>query len=200
LPEGADIMSEKAADRRTKKTKKAICNAFAELLCEKELSKITVKEIIDKADVSRVTFYNHYLDVYDLHDKFEENTMLEIASLILELESTSYEEVFSHLIEYVDENQAAFRMIFSPNNTSKMLSKLEMLLVGLLRQLYIDQNKASAISENVDYIIYYRAHGIISVIQKWVRNDFKERAGIISKLLTALDRGIEKIIDDDSLR
>ena len=42
-------MNEKTEDRRTRKTKKAICDAFAELLTEKELHRITVKEIIDKA-------------------------------------------------------------------------------------------------------------------------------------------------------
>ena len=65
-------MSEKKTDRRTLRTRKAICDAFAELLSEKELHKITVQEIADKADVNRVTFYKHYLDVYDLYDKIEE--------------------------------------------------------------------------------------------------------------------------------
>ena len=106
-------MGEKTADRRTRKTRKAIFDAFAELLSEKELEKITVKELIDKADVSRVTFYNHYLDIYDLHDKFEESTMLEIASLVLELDTLSYKDFFTRLIGYVSENRSAFRMIFS---------------------------------------------------------------------------------------
>ena len=56
----------KPSDRRTLKTKKAILQAFSELLKEKELRKITVQEIVDKADISRVTFYKYYLDVYDL--------------------------------------------------------------------------------------------------------------------------------------
>lgn len=57
-------MSEKKTDRRTLKTRKAICDAFAELLAEKELHKITVQEIADNADVNRVTFYKHYLHIY----------------------------------------------------------------------------------------------------------------------------------------
>ena len=57
-------MSEKKTDRGTLKTRKAICAAFAELLYEKELHKITVQEISDKADVNRVTFYKHYAGVH----------------------------------------------------------------------------------------------------------------------------------------
>ena len=180
-------MSDKTNDRRTIKTKKAICRAFAELLVEKELHKITVKEIIEKADISRVTFYNHYLDVYDLHDKFEESIMLEMASLVLELESLPYSEVFSKIIGFVDENRAAFRMIFSPNGTNKMRFRMGTLLEGLLRQIYFEKNEGAAGDRNVDYMIYYRAQGMILVIQKWVLDDFKESAEVITKIMTVLD-------------
>lgn len=185
-------MSEKTNDRRTIKTRKAICRAFAELLMEKELHKITVKEIIEKADISRVTFYNHYLDVYDLHDKFEESIMLETASLVLELESVSYSEVFSKIIGYVNENRAAFRMIFSPNGTNKMRFSLGTLLEGLLRQLYFEKNEGAAADRNADYMIYYRAQGMILVLQKWVLDDFKEPADVITEIMTVLDGRTEE--------
>ena len=71
-------MSEKASDRRTLKTKKAIHDALADLLTEKELRKVTVQEIADKADINRATFYKHYLDVYDLYDKTEQDILSEI--------------------------------------------------------------------------------------------------------------------------
>lgn len=45
-------------DRRVARTKKAIKNAFAELMSEKEISEITVKDIAETADVNRKTFYN----------------------------------------------------------------------------------------------------------------------------------------------
>ena len=185
-------MSENTNDRRTRKTKKAICEAFAELLVEKELHKITVKEIIEKADISRVTFYNHYLDVYDLHDKFEESLMLEMASLVLELESVPYSEVFSKIIGYVNENRAAFKMVFSPNGTNKMRFRLGNLLEGVLRQLYLEENEDAAGDRNADYMIYYRAQGIILVIQKWVLDDFRESADVITGIMTVLDGRAEE--------
>ena len=49
-------MAEKSQSRRTSRTKKAICDAFAELMYEKELSKITVQELADRADVGRGTW------------------------------------------------------------------------------------------------------------------------------------------------
>ena len=43
---------EKKPDRRVLKTKKAIRNALAQLLAEKELEEITVKEVADTADIN----------------------------------------------------------------------------------------------------------------------------------------------------
>ena len=53
-------------DRRTKYTKKIIKETFINLLEQKELTKITVSEICEIADINRATFYRYYLDVYDL--------------------------------------------------------------------------------------------------------------------------------------
>ena len=47
-------------DRRQRKTRKAVFDAFAALLEEKRYSNITVQDIINRADISRSTFYSHF--------------------------------------------------------------------------------------------------------------------------------------------
>ena len=61
----------KRQDRRVSRTKRAIRNAFLNLLAEKELEKITIREIADGADVDRKTVYNYYSGVYDILDELE---------------------------------------------------------------------------------------------------------------------------------
>ena len=51
---------DKKTDRRVLKTKRAIYNAFVELLSEKEINHITITDISKKADINRKTFYNYY--------------------------------------------------------------------------------------------------------------------------------------------
>lgn len=46
--------------------KNRIADSFKELVLEKPVEKITIKEITDRAGVIRVTFYNHFQDKYDL--------------------------------------------------------------------------------------------------------------------------------------
>ncbi|WP_281198406.1 TetR/AcrR family transcriptional regulator [Staphylococcus schleiferi] len=59
-------------DRRVRKTKTAIKNAMITLLKTEKLDKITVNQIADVADINRATFYQHYLDKYDLLDQIEQ--------------------------------------------------------------------------------------------------------------------------------
>ena len=55
-----EIVWGKKMDRRQKKTREAIFNAFTALLSKKHYNQITVGEIIEKADVGRATFYAHF--------------------------------------------------------------------------------------------------------------------------------------------
>lgn len=47
-------------DLRVRKTIQGIKSAFEELICEKEYEKITVKELCDKAQINKKTFYHYY--------------------------------------------------------------------------------------------------------------------------------------------
>lgn len=61
-------MSGKKTDLRVIKTQKAIKKAFREMVMEMDAGKITVKELADRAQIHRKTFYLHYTTLDDLFE------------------------------------------------------------------------------------------------------------------------------------
>ena len=179
-------MGEKKTDRRTLKTRKAICDALAQLLYEKELRKVTVQEIADLADVNRVTFYKHYLDVYDLYEKIEKEVLVELGLLILQLQELPPDDAFEHLIGYIYDERLIFRMIFSPNSTGQLRDKFSKMVEGLFRQMQKEEN--DKLNDNMaEYLACYRAHGCIAVLEKWVRNDLDLPKDKMTEIISDLD-------------
>lgn len=59
-------MNAKIPDRRVQRTRQLLQDALVSLILEKGYQKITVQDIIDRANVGRSTFYSHYRDKDDL--------------------------------------------------------------------------------------------------------------------------------------
>lgn len=57
---------------------------------EKSVHKISVAEIVRKADISRATFYLHYLDIYDLLQKTEDDIISGILDEIAKFDESTY--------------------------------------------------------------------------------------------------------------
>lgn len=192
--------NKKPVDRRTVKTKKMIRRALAELLQEKELRKITVQEIADKAEVSRFTFYKHYLDVYDLYDKIERELLIDISVIVLQIENKTTEEFFQKLVQYIYDNSVTFGMIFNPNSKSNLRDKLSKLIEGMFKKLYSDKLRIQMDNKELAYICCYRSQGCLSVIQRWVINGLEEPCDYIVKSLSAIDKCIEQFFSDKAMR
>ena len=69
-------------DIRIEKTKTAIHNTFLELRSKKPLEKITIKELCEKAQINKSTFYSHYRDIYDLSDQLETDVVASVIEAI----------------------------------------------------------------------------------------------------------------------
>ena len=64
-------MEEKKVYRSALRSRRFICEAFMELLKEKHPEKITVTDIVKRADINRSTFYAHYTDVRNLMEELQ---------------------------------------------------------------------------------------------------------------------------------
>ena len=69
---------EEKTDLRIRRTKKSIRDAFFELIDENGFDSVTVKDITDRALISRNTFYLHYEDKFDLLNKISNELMRKV--------------------------------------------------------------------------------------------------------------------------
>lgn len=63
--------NEKKTDRRIERTRMSIRNAVMQLIIEKDFGQITVKELAERADINRKTFYMHYTSVQDVIEEVQ---------------------------------------------------------------------------------------------------------------------------------
>ena len=65
-------MNEKKMDSRVRRTKKLLREGLAQLMQEKSVKKISVRELSDLVEINRGTFYLHYKDIFDLVKEIED--------------------------------------------------------------------------------------------------------------------------------
>lgn len=117
-------------DRRQKKTRQAIFTAFVELLSHKEFARITVGEIIDRADVGRATFYAHFETKEALLRELCGELFCHIFDAVENapehhrhiFDCDDHEEVFLHLFRHLQRNDNHILELISAGNNPLFLT------------------------------------------------------------------------------
>lgn len=68
-------MTERKENRSARRSRRLIRQAFEQLLTEREFSKITIIDIVERADLNRSTFYAHYPDIYGIVEEMQNEIM-----------------------------------------------------------------------------------------------------------------------------
>ena len=184
-------MAKNTENRRTSRVKTAICDAFAELMYEKELSKITVRELVDKADVGRATFYKHYYDIYDVYEHIEKTVLVDLGAIITGEGIKLEYEVYPAVFEYIQENPKIFKMIFSPHNNVPLYQKLLQTVEGLNRLIWAEIFGVNMDDSRVECAIKYHSNGCLAIVADWVISDFKQPQSFITEALSGFDKGTQ---------
>lgn len=95
---------EKRTYAASDQTKQALAAALKELMAQKSVDKITIRDLTDRCGIRRQNFYYHFADVYDLMRwMFQE----EAVSLLARHEGTLlWQEGIVQLFQYLEENKA----------------------------------------------------------------------------------------------
>ena len=162
-------MKAKEVNRSSEKTRNAIRLAFAELLKEKnELKKITVSELVKKADINRGTFYIHYDSIYDVAEEFEAEV---IESLSIEtLSLSSIESIylyFDEVFKYLKENEQIYKMLLVSDAPLLFLKKLDKYTTNTLFE-FLNNNSEIRKSKSLKLDVSFFVDGIMNQILKYL--------------------------------
>lgn len=181
-------MIEKKTDRRIVRTKKAIKNAFAELLAEKDINDITVSDIAEYADVNRKTFYNYYAGVFEVVDEIENDIIKRFDTMLAEADiETNIKNpytVFEKLTALINTDMDFFGFLLSMNGNVSLVTKI----VDMLKEktIAVMESRTSIEKWRLETVLDYAISGMFSVYQQWFNSDRRQSIEEISELIGAM--------------
>ena len=166
---------------RTLETKNNIKEAFWEIYKEKDISKITVSEVIGKAGYNRSTFYVYYSDVYAILEEIEDS----VFKVFLRFNpSKNLDDITTEITEAYKTEGEYLSVLISEHGDPQFTRKLINYLLPVVKSdLRIASN-----DKTFDYMFEYHVNGLMSTMGLWIRKG----RDIPPETILRLVRGIER--------
>ena len=176
-------------DRRQKKTREAIFNAFCELLAKKHYNQITVGEIIARADIGRATFYAHF----ETKDFLLKELCRELFCHIFDSTSEGNEHhvhifecdapssVFLHLLQHLQKNDHNILSLLTCENNDLFLKYFKESLEGLIVKKLpsLSDNKPSGLPDA--FWLNHVSATFVEAVRWWIAGGMKESAQTVAR-------------------
>ena len=150
-------------------TEEKILEAAIKLLEEKNLDKISVKDICDECGINRNTFYYHYADIYAVLD-----AMLENASSVMKKEAegedilTDYEK----RVAFISANKKAVMHIYQSKQRETISSYIHRLSHDFVSEYVYKAAEGKKVSENdMIFICSFYECALEGLIYRWLESD-----------------------------
>lgn len=163
-------MKKKAEYRSAKRSRTLIRQAYTELLKEKDLNKITVTDIVKKADINRGTFYAHYPDVRGVTEEIENEFIDEMLNILSEFQYTHFFQnptpLLLRISRFLEKDEDFYKVLIRSNNSEVFLEKLKKIFSDhMLSDTDIPNDLK--FTKTVKLRISYFAGGIVNVYKQW---------------------------------
>ena len=186
--------------RNSRRTKRMIKEAFAELVYEKQdITKITVKELVEKADISKSTFYCHYQDIYAVCEEFE-NEILSLLKETMDVYTKDHPEEFapyiSKIIQHLKDNEYLYKKIFVTDLPLKFIAHLKKICnEAINRDVHLDalSNEPKLRMVEIDFLTNGVVYLFVDYFKGEIQLSLDEIGDLCNKLLSRLAK--EKAIE-----
>lgn len=185
------MMEQKTDDRRVRRTRAQLRRALTQLLAEKDLRSISVRELTDRADINRGTFYAHYRDIYDLMEHLENEFFTELHQRLSRYTPQQLQgdlaPVLEDVLHLVSENRDLLPSLLDPQSSDRFFLRLSGVIFDMYRRgwtlVYPLGN-----GEEPNYCLSFVVSGMVGLVRSWAQRGFQEPPDAIAALASRLIR------------
>ena len=151
-------------------TQESIRKVFIELLDEKPITKISVKEISEKCEISRNTFYYYYPDIYAI---LKEVFSIELEKVIGNYNNTlSWEDSFIQATSFAIQHKKCIYHIYHSMQKEELEGFLYNIAGDVMKKFIESKNKdIGASNTTCDVITKFYQGALTQMTLQWVSND-----------------------------
>ncbi|MEK3697930.1 TetR-like C-terminal domain-containing protein [Paenibacillus sp. FSL R10-2199] len=170
-------------DPRVIRTRHLIKEAFVELLEEREINKITVNVLAERATINRVTFYLHYQSIPDMIEKFADEMIEDIRDVLKhpqEDENGDWPFVLG-LFTHIGANSKFYKVILASKRTPLFMEKLKEFLTETISARFESSPFTDKSTIQKGFAIWYISAALIGIIIAWLRADMPYSPAYLAK-------------------
>ena len=161
-------------DHRVRITKMLLQESFVSLLREKPMGKITVRELCDRADINRATFYAHYRDLDDLNAEIERELSSAIMNAVFSSpDKPTIEGFCGQICQIIADNRSWCEAIFGENGDPELPLRI---IEGMRKEGIATwkRDNPHATDAQLENLYTFAASGSLAIVSKWVRSGMRE--------------------------
>ena len=169
-------------------TKRALEASLKNLLLQKPLNKITINDITEDCGISRMTFYYHFKDIYDL----VEWACAEDAARALEGKKTynTWQEGFLNIFHAVLENKPFIMNVYRSVSRERIEQYLNPLIRSLILGVVKEKSEGMAVGEtDKQAIAGFYEYAFVGIMLEWIDGNMKEDPAVIVERVSRLIHG-----------
>ncbi|WP_197046681.1 TetR/AcrR family transcriptional regulator [Oceanobacillus salinisoli] len=178
-------------DRRIRKTRMALKNAYIDLMEEYSEKEITVSMITQYADLNRATFYAHYSNKAEFLEEILYDTLEGLNDAIKKpfvhqnkIEVNTLTPTTERIFTYIEDNQKLFYALYIGQKDFKV--HLEKLFYDIFSKDIFIETESLYGDVNYEMFLHYQTNATIGLILYWIQSKFNYSATYMMKQLTIL--------------
>lgn len=192
-------MSTKKVDGRVKYTRAMLKSSFIDLLEQKDIPKISIKEVCEGAGINRATFYAHYSDLYDLMTQIQDELLFNIEQHLVAYMSNSAEDITADALErifdYIRENAKICKLLLGERGDLNFQKRI--FLLAYERKITDLTQHHKIPDSEAEYLYAFILTGSVGIIQKWLDESMTMNPRFLIDTLNRLASGLSYVKPDE---